>query len=65
MYTTIPIAKECIGVLMEGTPLNIELEDFKKKLHEIEGVESVHDLHIWSLSSGRYAVSAHIITKFP
>jgi len=65
MYTTIPIAKECIEILMEGTPINIELEDFKQKLKGIEGVESIHDLHIWSLTSGRYAVSAHIITKYP
>jgi len=38
MYTTIPIAKECIGVLMEGAPMNIELEKFSDALNGLEGV---------------------------
>ena len=50
---------------MEGTPMNVEFDIFKESLQKIEGVESIHDLHIWSISAGMYAVSAHIISKTP
>jgi Co/Zn/Cd efflux system component len=57
--------KDCLVVLMEGTPIDIEIETFKERLEEIEGVVSMHDLHIWSLGGGRVAMSAHIISKTP
>ena len=46
---------------MEGSPLGINIKEFENKLLNINGVLAVHDLHIWSLSVGKPAITAHII----
>ena len=52
MYTTIPLVKECIYVLMESTPHNIDVVKLENRIREVGGqeVEDVHDLHVWTLS---------------
>lgn len=47
-------------VLMEGVPQGIHARDVSLALVDIEGVNAVHDLHIWSLSSSNYALAAHV-----
>jgi zinc transporter 2 len=71
LFTTYGIAKECLRVLMEGTPSGIFFHfnflkgfvyaDFEKQLKEIKGIIAVHDLHVWALSVGKPAMSAHIV----
>ncbi|CAD8097237.1 unnamed protein product [Paramecium primaurelia] len=61
LFTTFGVAKECLRVLMEGTPTNLIIEEFRDKLNAIHRVREVHDLHIWSLSVGKPAMSAHIV----
>ncbi|MEW5892219.1 MAG: cation diffusion facilitator family transporter [Pseudomonadota bacterium] len=51
---------EALNVLLEAVPANISLEAVAHDLASIEGVASVHDLHIWTLSSGKVALSAHM-----
>jgi solute carrier family 30 (zinc transporter), member 2 len=63
MFTTIPLTRECINVLMEGTPHKLDFNKFKNKLALVEGVEDVHDLHIWSIGPNRYALSVHLTSK--
>ena len=58
--TTIKILKDCIFVLMEGSPVNIDIEELEKDLKEIKGVKEIHDLHVWSLSMGKMSLSCHI-----
>jgi cobalt-zinc-cadmium efflux system protein len=48
-------------VLLEGTPAHINLAAVEDSILETEGVEDVHDLHIWTITSGREALSAHVI----
>ena len=48
---------------MEGVPLGIHLPEFEEKLKNIEDVVEVHDLHIWALTIGKPALSAHILSK--
>ena len=45
---------------MEGTPLHLSLDEIGKALAAVEGVRSVLDLHIWTLSADRIALSAHL-----
>ena len=45
---------------MEGVPKHIDIHDVNEKLHFVKGVKAIHDLHIWTLSSGISALSAHI-----
>lgn len=51
---------ESVNVLLEGTPSHIDLGAVEDAILETEGVESVHDLHIWTISSGIEALSAHV-----
>jgi len=51
---------ESLHVLMEGVPASVSLENVALDLGEIPGVLRVHDLHIWTLSSGQIALSAHL-----
>ncbi len=56
---------ESINVLLESTPSHISLGAVRQRLHEITGVESVHDLHVWTVTSGVVAMSAHAIVPEP
>jgi cobalt-zinc-cadmium efflux system protein len=60
LVSTMRILREALHVLMEGVPLEIKLADVGRALAKIEGVRSVHDLHIWTITSGQVALSAHI-----
>lgn len=65
MFTTVPIVGDCIHVLMEGSPENIDTEKIRDDINKIEGVEETHDLHVWSLSLGRPALSMHLTANEP
>ncbi len=48
---------------MEGTPVGILIDEFEEELKLVEGVVDVHDLHVWALSAGKPAMSAHIFSN--
>ena len=54
------IIRATVNVLMEGTPERLDLAAVERAMLEVPGVEGVHDLHIWSISSSDLALSAHI-----
>lgn len=54
------LLKDAVGVLLEGTPSDINLAALKATLNSIPGVIAVHDLHVWSLTSGMNSMSAHV-----
>lgn len=55
------VTKSGLHVLMEGTPQNINMDDVIQSIQQTPDVENVHDLHIWSISSGLNALSCHIV----
>ena len=55
------LLREAVGVLLEGTPADVNPAAVRESLAAVEGVSSVHDLHIWSLTSGRNALSVHVV----
>jgi cobalt-zinc-cadmium efflux system protein len=59
-YSSWALLKESVEVLMEGTPSGIDPDRVRDALREVSGVQAVHDLHIWSITSGRISLSAHI-----
>lgn len=65
LFTTIFIVRDCIKILMEGTPSEINIEKLTEELEDVPGVEEVHDVHVWSLSVGKLAMSAHIESDSP
>lgn len=60
LFSTLSLLREALHVLMEGVPPNLQMESVGQQMAGIEGVRSVHDLHIWTLASGRIALSAHL-----
>jgi len=60
LTSTLRLLGESIHVLMEGVPRSIDLQAVGRGMAAIQDVLSVHDLHIWTLASGKLALSAHI-----
>jgi cobalt-zinc-cadmium efflux system protein len=57
------LVTQSAAILLESVPAHLRLEDVRAALLGVEGVEDVHDLHVWTLSSGFYAMSGHIVVK--
>ena len=55
------LIREATNVLLEGTPAHINLAAVEDSILETAGVNDVHDLHVWTITSGREALSAHVI----
>jgi cobalt-zinc-cadmium efflux system protein len=55
------LIRESTNVLLEGTPAHINLAAVEDAILHTDGVTNVHDLHIWTITSGREALSAHVI----
>jgi cobalt-zinc-cadmium efflux system protein len=60
IYGSWNLIRESIHVLLEGTPAHINLAAVEEVILETEGVRAVHDLHIWTITSGLEALSAHV-----
>lgn len=55
------LMKQAVNVLLEATPAHINLAEVEASLLRVEGVASVHDLHVWTITSGIYALSVHVV----
>ena len=55
------LVREAVDVLLESVPSHISLDAVRQRLAAVRGVESVHDLHVWSVTSGLVAMSAHAV----
>ncbi|HEU4562310.1 MAG TPA: cation diffusion facilitator family transporter [Longimicrobium sp.] len=55
------LLRESVGVLLEGTPAHIDVEAVRAALLEVPDVEAVHDLHVWTITSGLEALSCHVV----
>jgi cobalt-zinc-cadmium efflux system protein len=60
LWSSIAIVRETLNILLEGTPRGISLIEIRQTLADIDGVEDVHDLHVWSLGSNTHALASHI-----
>lgn len=60
MFSSIQLLRETLRVLMEAVPAHINLAKVANQMTTVKGVNAVHDLHIWTLSSGRIVLSAHV-----
>jgi cobalt-zinc-cadmium efflux system protein len=57
------LVRESVDVLLEAAPAHIALDLVRERLESIPGVESIHDLHVWTVTSGMVAMSAHAIVR--
>ena len=61
VYSSWSLLRQSVSVLMEGTPADIDPEAVRRALRSVAGVEDVHDFHMWSITSGFTALSAHLV----
>lgn len=59
------LVRESVDILLESTPAHIPLPAVRAQLEAIPGIESVHDLHVWSVTPAVIAMSAHCIVREP
>jgi cobalt-zinc-cadmium efflux system protein len=57
------LLREAAHVLLEGTPRGVDTAEVDRVLRTVPGVRNVHDLHLWTITSGRHAVSAHLVVE--
>jgi len=60
LWSSFGIMRETLNILLEGTPRGMQLARVEAAIREIEGVNDVHDLHVWSIGSETSALSCHI-----
>ncbi|MGB8830624.1 MAG: cation diffusion facilitator family transporter [Candidatus Sulfotelmatobacter sp.] len=60
LWSGFGIVRETLNILLEGTPRGVKLELVETAIRTIEGVNDVHDLHVWSIGSETHALSCHI-----
>lgn len=57
------LTREAVAVLMEGAPGHIDVDEVRDAIRETPGVEAVHDLHVWTITSGFVALSCHVVAS--
>ena len=60
LWSGFGIVRETLNILLEGTPRGMKLEKIETAIRSVEGVNDVHDLHVWSIGSETHALSCHI-----
>jgi len=60
LWSSFGILRETMNILLEGTPRGVKLDRLEAAMRKIEGVNDVHDLHVWSIGSESHALSCHI-----
>lgn len=60
LWSGFGIVRETLNILLEGTPRGMKLEKIEAAMRSVEGVNDVHDLHVWSIGSETHALSCHI-----
>lgn len=61
LYSAWQLIRESLDVLMESVPAHIDLDTLRREMESVPGACRVHDLHVWTLTTGSYALSAHAV----
>ena len=57
------LLREAVTILLEVTPTGVDLDHVRRHIVDVVGVVDVHDLHVWTISSGRPVMSAHVVVE--
>jgi len=61
IYSAWSLLREAVAVLMEWAPTHVDVQAVERAIASLSGVAAVHDLHVWTISSGRVALSGHVV----
>ena len=59
-FSGVRITRDALHILMEGTPIGLDTSAIASAITQVEHVHSVHDLHVWTITSGQHALSCHV-----
>lgn len=62
LLSSVRLVLEPLDVLLEAAPAGMDVDELGRAICEVDGVESVHELHVWTVTSGFVALSAHVVT---
>jgi len=62
-WHALKLLRASTAVLLEGSPEGLDVDDLARAMAAVDGVDAIHDLHVWSLSSELRALSAHIVVS--
>jgi len=62
LWSSVGLLKESVGMSLAGVPSSIDVDEVEAALAGLDGVDAVHDLHVWALSTTETALTAHIVT---
>lgn len=65
LATTIGVASECIRCMMEASPKDFNILELEESLLNLPEAKDLHDLHVWSLTTGKMSLSAHMRSTDP
>ena len=60
---TLSLLREALDVLLQATPRGLDIGEVRRHLLDAEGVVDIHDLHAWTLTSGKHVISAHVVIE--
>lgn len=63
LFSSWKLVRESVDVLLEAVPPHIDLNEVREAIDEIPGVDDVHDLHVWTVTSGYFAMSGHAVVE--
>jgi cobalt-zinc-cadmium efflux system protein len=63
VFTAFWLLRDSIHILLEGAPPHLDLEEIRGALAGLDGVQEVHDLHLWSVTQGQEAMSGHLVVS--
>ncbi|WP_340556557.1 cation diffusion facilitator family transporter [Streptomyces sp. GSL17-111] len=58
---TVKLAREALDVLLEAAPKDVDLDEVRRHILAVDGVEALHDLHVWTITSGMPVLSVHVV----
>ena len=63
LWGAVRIVRESADILLEAVPRHVEVNKVIETIKNVSGVEEVHDIHIWTITSGIHALSAHLVIE--
>lgn len=63
LWGAVQVVRESADILLEAVPRHIRINEVVEAINKVPGVNEVHDIHVWTITSGIYALSAHLIIQ--
>ncbi len=63
LISSFSLLREAVDILLESTPKHIDIEEIRQALLAITGVTEIHDLHVWTITSGNISLSCHVVLQ--